>query len=450
MSVLALETLYDMDLLDLNDAPKIKSYKNMSSIELRKIVTQYAERRSNDFSNEFYNHNKSKKLSAQYSTLSAKVDRKKILNSLLFYNFIVINDPFSDLINTDDINFDQFKKALCFISWMARLIRNGLIFLYPLTVRKSNRTGLLITDDNFRSSFTENIHSFIHDRAILKSVVGNADFKKFIVLNENASINKRSAINVSFKNDTIYRGVSLFLHHKIIKESIKKNNDGSFTVSNYWNPKEILDRSTFEKWAYAVVNQAIIARLNDIHLQVHIANNIGATYITESNFESDLMGFSNITSGSIESDAVRFLEVNNRKIEIDSPNNIIKFRNKFSSSFNGFNEQLVDISDYLSKVEPDRFDLESKNILNNDINPQVIEIDKTIRSLNSYKIASPLLLTGTIGLAVITSSPALPMIPAIFFGALNLVGGTNVIKDYKDLKYWKSKPAYIWHNILKK
>lgn len=441
MSNHALDLLIECELLKSNG--EVVDISKIDSKELSKRFSHYVNARSNVFNSEIDRHSSNSKLSAQFSTWSSKFSKEHTLSSLLVYDKVVLNDPL--VSSKDRISIKDLTQGLEFFSWLHPLIRNDLVSIYPIDFydRPSNSVPLWRSEDAFRSSISPEIHDFAHSHAILKSVIPD-DRGSMLILRERASVKRRTALHVGFKDDVLYSGVGLFLHQTM--ENIKKGEDNSLSCEQTWDPKGVLSKEKFKAWAYQATNQAIIARLKAIYNQTTLAHSLGHTYITESSFESTLLSLSNSKSAKIVSPCVKFFNINEQFVSIESPNTIIELRDKYALAFDRFNGSLISVSEELNGVSAEQFDSKCKALFHKEVMPQVDGVRSAIGQISSGFVKGTLASFCGVGLAISTGSVA-PLMTSLLLSAA--AGAAETIPAVREYQLMKTRPAYIWHRLVK-
>ena len=431
MSNLALDLLVDAGLI--TSSGKVIDISDLSDSEVSSRISQYSNARIETASSEVETYHDSKWLNALFSTSSAEISQSKLLSSALVYDSIMIDDPL--VSSSSSISYEKLKNGLELFTWAFELIKAGYIKIVPISYfnRPSNDVPLLHSDDAFRSSMPEEIHDFIHKNARLNSVVQD-EKGRILVLTEDAKIRRRTALNVSFKNDYWTSGVSLYLFQTL--------ENGKTT----WDKDGYLNKEKFEYWAYQTINQAMRARLIGIYNESHLASLTGHTYVTESSFESEFMSISGDSKCSTGSISAKFLKANDSFINIDSPRTILELRDKHSVAFERFNFSLQSVTEELSGIETDRFEMMAENLFHKEIMPQVDEIRDNVNLISSSGIKG--VLGSLVGLsAAIATGSSLPLIPALMSSvSAGITEGFPAISQQQRLR---KRPAYIWHRVTK-
>lgn len=440
MSNQALDLLIECGLLKPNGA--VVDLERLPSNDLSLRYTHFVRARQSGIFQEIEAHPKDARLNAQLSTWSAQFSKESILSSLLVYNRVILNDP---LVSSDSgISHEKLRAGLEFYSWLHPLIRAGFVAIYPIDYydKPSKEIPFLASEDAFRSSISPAVHDFAHSNVILKSAIAGKDDEMYI-LAEDAFISRRAALSVTFRNDRLYSGVGLFKHTTL--EEITRVGDKA-RIRQFWDKDGTLPEDKFRHWAYQATNQAIIARLKAICNQTALAQELGNTYITESEFESALLSLSNTTGASTISPCVKFLNLNNSFISIESPATIVKLREKYSVGFERFNSSLLAVSDELNGIEDNKFDQKCAALIHKEIMPQVDEIRGAIGQVGTGLLKGTLVSLSGIGLAISTGS-AVALIPSLLASASTVLSET--LPAIRNFQSYKQRPGYIWHRLIK-
>ncbi|MDC5813094.1 hypothetical protein OPW07_25590 [Vibrio europaeus] len=439
MSNLALDTLIEVGLLDSQG--RISDISSLPAHEVSIRVSAYIQARVTQFPEELEAFNKSECLSALYSSTSTRLTKSSLLSSSLIYDSIIINDP---LVVRENITHKDLSECLGIFSYFYELIRAGIILLYPLldlVQPNQDQLPILASDDAFRSSIPESIHDFIHENAIQNSVIPNGSGGVY-VLNELASVKRRTALNVSFKNDFWRHGVSLYLFQTGSTEDV----NGTKRLRTEWDAEGVLSEEKFKFWAYQTVNQAMRARLIGITKESQISQKLGHTYITESKFEATLLNMSAGISSNEGLEARGFFEANNSFVSIDSPETILELRLKNPSLYKRFNRSLLDISSELQGYEGEQFNRKARLLFASEIEPQIKEVSACLNSIKTGFLKGSLASLGGLSASVISGS-ALPFLTVLGLSVANgLTESYSGVSQYQNLK---KTPSFIWHRMNK-
>ena len=440
MTIKALNLLIDSGFLSASGA--LIDLTKLPDIEISNRISQYINGRIQIAESELHEFEASDGLSALFSTSSSDVTKDKLLSSSLVYESMIIDDPLVSSFKSIDPR--KLAKRVELFSWAFELIKAGFVKVLPISYfnRPSGEVPLLSSDDAFKSAIPDEIYNFIHENAIVSSVVRD-DEGQMLILNEGAEVSRRTALNISFKDDYWVSGVSLYLFQTL--ENCKKNNKGELVCQQVWEPDGCLDKKKFEAWSYQSINQAMRSRLIHIYNESYLANITGHTYITESSFESKFMSMPGISENSTKSTSAQFLEANDSFIYIRSPDDVVELRTKYAGAFERFNYSLMSVSDELSGVDPMEFDLKSRQLFLTEIQPQIDEIRCGMSSIYSAATKGSLLsLCGLV--AAISTGSSVPLIASL----IGVAGGlSEAFPDISKAQRKKKEPAYIWHRVTK-
>lgn len=442
MSKIAIDLLIEAGLL--TSYGKAVNINKLSMDEVSQRIKQYNSARISVIESEINSYSTTNKLNALFSSSSTRNDMPNILSSCLVYDSIILNDPL--VTSSSDINLVRISNGLRFFEWAFELIKSEFILIIPISYinKPNNNVPILTSEDCFQSSIPREIHDFIHENKIITSVKGNKD-GSMIFLDEDASVNRRTLLKVGFKNDYWRLGVGIFKHQTL--KNCTENDDGTFSCERVWYPNKKLDFDKFNLWSYQSVNQAMMSRLNNIYNETYIAEKLGHTYVTESNFEAKLLSMSGLNDSEKKHSSARFLDANHSNIQIDRPETIIELRDKYSSAFERFNFSLQSISDELSNVSDEEFDDKAKKLFHKEIMPQIDEIRSNANAFSGASTKGFLATMTGFSIAIATGS-TVPIIPSLLIG----LGGAmaETIPLLSNISNNKKKPSYIWHKIANK
>jgi len=441
LSNLALNLLIDAGLL--TSAGKASDISRLSNEEISKRFSHYNSARISIAESEIEGYVATDKLNALFSTGSTRDSKSSILSSALVYDSIILDDPL--VTSSNALSISSLTKGLQFFEWAFKLIRANFILVLPVSYfnKPSSEIPLLLSDDAFKSSIPLEIHDFIHKSTIIKSVT-RSENDEMLILNEDAFESRRTAIHIGFENDYWRSGVSLFLFQTL--ENCKKNDSGELVCQQVWDPNGTLEPEKFKHWAYQSTNQAMRSRLINIYNETFLAEKLGHTYITESEFEATFLSMSGKSEPGRKHTSARFLEANDGFVYIDKPETIIEVRDRHNIAFERFNYSLQHVSAELSNISSEDFDRQAKLLFHSEIMPQIDEIRNHIGSISRAGVKGGLATLSGLAAALVTGS-TVPLVPALMLGAAGAL--TEALPLVGNAGSNKKKPVYIWHKIVK-
>lgn len=441
MSRHAINLLMDSGLLTAAGRPADLSGLPENEVSAR--ISQYINGRVQTIDAEIVSFDPPRRLNALFGSESTEASAPKILPSALVYESIIIDDPLVSA--SSSISYDSIEEGLRLFSSYFQLIKADIIKVIPLSLlnRPSDEVPLLVSDDAFRSSIPDELHDFIHSRANLRSVVRD-DQGRMLVLKEDASKKRRPALNVMFRGDFWKKGVQLYLFQTVEKVS---EIDGGIKCRQIWQPDKFLDEETFERWSYQTINQAMRVRLRNIYNETRLAGELGHTYITESEFESELLSRSGTENVPSSNRPCKFLSANKALINITTPETVIELREKYPAAFERFNSSVLYAVEHLKDVEPENFETHAQLYFSNEILPQIDELRRNVRTITRSATKGVLVSLGGITTAMLSGS-SLPLIPSLMVVAAG--GASETLDSLGRHQDFKKTPVYIWHRVTKK
>jgi hypothetical protein len=444
LSNLALDTLIEVGLL--NAQGTVCDISSLPDHEISLRISAYIQSRAVQFPLELKNFSVSGRLSGLYSSTSVDLTNSKILASALIYESQIIDDP---LMARGDIRYKDLIKSLNLFAYFFKLIRADIVRIYPLldlVQPNENEIPILASDDAFKSSIPHEIHDYIHNNAVQKSVISNENGDLY-VLSEFANVNRRMALNVSFKNDYWENGASLYLFKTSVTES-ENDNCEILKLKTTWDPKGTLNKKQFEFWSYQTINQAMRSRLIGISTESIISQKLGHTYITESPFEAKLLNMTTEASPNQGEEAKGFFDANGSLLNIDSPETILALRTKNPLLYQRFNETLLDLSGELSGYEGDEFNRKARRLFSSEIEPQIKEFSNSLSAMKLGFTKGSLISLGGLSASIVSGGSALPFLAMLGLGVAN--GLTESLSGVSQYQKLKRTPAFIWHRMKKK
>ena len=264
-----------------------------------------------------------------------------------------------------------------------------------------------------------------------------------LVLNEDASENRRPALNVGFSGDFWRKGVQLYLFQTI--EKVGEADDG-VEFRQVWQPDGLLDEDTFKRWSYQTINQTMRVRLRNIYNETKLAGDLGHTYITESEFESGLLSLSGTENIASSNRPCRFFDANKALINVATPETVVELRERYPAAFERFNSSVLYAVEHLKDVEPENFEIQAQRYFSNEILPQIEELRRNARTIARSATKGVLVSLGGITTAMLSGS-SLPLVPSLLVAAAG--GASETLDSVGRHQDFKKTPVYIWHRVTK-
>ena len=460
MSIHALEVLRDLELLDKHD--RVTDLSKLDQEVIQRKLREYESSGQADIERITNTHD----LGAVISSISASNTVIPLLPSCFVYNRVYTNDPLLKIARTPDhmttvqmrslgmnpninINIASLHNKLKYFEMLAPLIRLGCITvlpLYSLHRRKSEGpVPIYYSEDWFRSEVPDQIHNFVHERAVIKEVRPGSNGKGIEVLDRYPDSPTRG-IAVQFSGDESVTGLSFYNLYE--QRLIEKAEDGDHRFAQILDWDNPPSEEHFKAWVYQSVNRTIIDRINCISREMIIANHLNASYLTESEFEARLCGLSyeNTKSDDLYTSSVNFLTANAPYLRLDNPALLAKFRSEKAEEFERWQQSLLYVTRELNGIQ-DNFEAKSKALFEGEIRPQIEEMKKELLSMSSGVGGGVLVTAGTIAMALL-ASPSLPLasvlgLGVVIFSGMSLPSVSQYLSNH-------SGPAYIWKKLTAK
>ncbi len=460
MSKFALKLLNDLDLLDSDKPTEISE---LSENELRKSLTHYFGERTKNADEELKHIPGESSLNVLFSSFSSKSDLDIILPSSLVHGHIIVNDPlyrlcapeskaskvhakYYGITSDSSLDYSAIRDSILFYSNLAPMIRANLVTILPLGIlhKEPEQIPIYHSEDRFRSEIPDNIHDFIHQNAVVKPVVLKKETGDLLVLSKEAKDPCR-AINIDFNNDYCRSGVSLYFYQEAITEEVNKKT-GEFKMRMSWDPDKAMDNETFQAWVYQSINRTIIARIQSIGLESKLAEKLDHSYLTQSNFESELLRQSGFRGEDVLTNSINFLNANDSLIKIPSVETVVKLREDNEHSFSRFRSSLLDIGEQLSGIPEPEFQSKAERLYWKEVQPQIDEIKNDINHIQGSFTKGALVSLGGVAIAV-ASGTAIPLIAALLYAGTGAL--TEALPSVSEYMSKRKRPEYIWNQLKK-
>jgi hypothetical protein len=458
MSKACLDLLNTIGLLSVNQPVELSKFDEGT---LSKLLRYYYEQRAKTLNDEVGQLRQDQTLSALVSSFSARNAVAPLLPSFLIHGHVITDDPLfrvctpeSEMgavqkqamgMNVDrDIDRVMIANKLLYFSMLAPLINAGLLTVLPIHMLHlpPEHLPVFYAEDRFRSEIPENIHDFIHKSSIIAPVVLHKESGALIIPKEPVREPCR-AIHVSFVNDFSSSSVGIYFYQTMQPEEVDRES-GRIKVSLSWSPDEPLREDVFDGWVYQSINRTIIQRLGAMSSEIRLAASLNHSYMTESGFESALLAQCGFRGEDAASGAVNFLNANETLIEIPSPEDVVRLREKHAEAFMRFRASLIEIGEKLRGIPPGEFREKAERLYHIDIQPQIDEMQKSVRSVCTSLGKGALVSLGGVAYAL-ASGTALPLVAASLYATSGAL--TEALPALSEYMSARKKPEYIWRKL---
>lgn len=459
MSVKALEALQVIELLDRQD-----KCANIASIEpaiFQKKLEYYRNDRLRNAAADIRSTISDKRdLAALISSVSAANALEPLLPSAFVYSRLYTNDPllrfatpsdsFTDAHNralglrTDRaVNPQSVANAVWYFELLAPLIRCGVITVLPIAELHAppDERPINFSEDWFRSEVPEHLHDFVHQQAIIREVSPAPDGAGLII-HRHAPTKPTRGISVAFNDD--FEGMPTNFYLLSETKEVERLGENQVRLGQTFDFSNPPDQSLFDAWMYQSVNRTIIDRLSSMAREFELAEQLHATYLTESKFEVDLcaMSFETMPNSSRQERAVNFLHANAVYLDMDALS-LARLRMEQPRLFERWQLTLMDVADRLTGRDDD-FEEQAKQLFEKEVMPQVEDLRKSLWKIGGAAGGAGLVGTGSIAMALI-SNATLPLAAVLGAGALVVAGQTlPTVAEYLSKR---RGPSFIWNRL---
>lgn len=466
MTISALEALRVTELLDHND--QVVDLSQFEPIDLQKKLDYYRDTRIRSVSKDAQESmSDTDDLAAVVSSGSARNETEALLPSCCFYNRLYANDPLIKHAGTKDdttdaynqafgmggttgVDVDSVARSLKYFQELAPLIRIGALSILPVeelvSPTRAPDEGLPIfySEDWFRSEVPEHIHDFVHNQAIIGEVAPVPDGGGLFLF-EHAPKSPCRGISVQFSNDGPKSCPPFYLLSEM--RMVDKIGDTHIKIEQQLDWDKPPSQTSFDAWVYQSINRTIITRLRNVAREIGISSGLNATYLTESQFESELCGmsFDTPTNPDGRTTGVNFLTANAPYLRINNPKTLAKLRTDNPRLFERWQHSLLAAIQELNGYDGD-FDARAKQIFETEIQPQIDELNEALIKLSGGIGGATLLTAGTIGMALI-SNATLPFAAVLGLGALAAAG--RAMPSVAEYLTARKGPAFVWNRLTK-
>lgn len=463
MSKSAIEALKITGLLDKNG--KVASLEGIEPIELQKRIDYYRDTRTRLADKDATESIPGKRdLSALVSSVSASNAVIPLLPSCFVYNRLYTNDPLVRLARNPNAIAKAYNESLGFESdgiadpervankllyfeKLAPLIELGCITVLPLDELHAppiEGMPMFYSEDWFRSDVPAHIHDYIHQEAIVREMKPGPNGKGLLVLNDTPKTPTRG-ICVEFRNDYTVTGSSFYLLHEI--EVLEQIDDEHIKLAQRLDWNKPPDKPMYDAWVYQSVNKTIIARIDSVARELGVAQQLGSSYLTESEFEATVCGMTSESEPRKDqsANAVNFLNANASFLKLNDPLILARLRTDHPGIFERWQLSLLSICDELNGVGDD-FETRANQLFEKEVRPQLEELKGALIKLGGGIGGATLLTSGTIGMALL-SNAALPFAAVLALGAA--AAGGRAIPSIAEYASKRKGPSFIWNKLSK-
>ena len=347
-------------------------------------------------------------------------------------------------IPTDDsVDLVRLANEVQYFSALAPYIEAGFLHTLPLSLlhEAPDEIPLNWPKNLYRELVPSDAVDFVRQSAIVRPMAKTPD--GLIVLEEPNTQMKRQ-VSITFKGDENSNGAMFYSFREFHVEKVKPGGIIEFSYKP-WSD-EPLDKAQYDIWIEQSINKTLGTRLESISKEMHIADALGAPYLTESTFEAHLLARSGQPTSTPGSNAINFLQANNHLLNLEEPKAIFQLRTDNAALFNRFRLSLAAVSQELEGLDGQDFEQRAKQLFEKEIQPQIAEMNAAIGRLESAA-AKGLIQTGAALVLGLLTGSVLPVAAMLIFASAGVAG--EALPAVGDYLRARKQPQFIWHKLTK-
>jgi hypothetical protein len=454
MSKLALQLLQLTSLLGADYS--VGNFEGMSPADLNAVLRYYHEKRTELLGKELAAL-KANRLSntSLLSSFSASKLPSALAPKLLVQDALIVDDPLYHLGRpvsestrieregmgmqpTYGVHLGKLRKHLEYLSNLAPLLNAGLIHCLPLsTLHKiPDEPPFRLPLNWYRELVPEKAVDFVMKAARVRPM--KMLESRLVLLNEENK-ERLPQIGITFQDD-----VTTYAEYYRYFASEWSEEEGKIKVVWRGDFNEPVEQRQYDAWIEQSINKTVGARLERIGKEMHLADQIGATYLTESSFEAELLALSGKTGGQSDALAINFLNANAELLNLDDLNSVLRLREGDETLMKRFRMSVEAVAGELKGVDGKDFERRAQTLFEKDIQPQIEEVNSAIRKIGGATIGGTAGTGVALVLGLLTGS-VVPMAALLGLAVLG-VSGTAVpaVQEYLAVR---KQPQFVWHKL---
>ncbi len=363
-------------------------------------------------------------LAALVSSISARTELESLLTLLLVFSRAFVPDRVLLLAEPDsamsrasrqalggpakrELDREHIAKQLRFLSSLAGFVHDETLVTVPLRLLHTRGEAIPIfySKDNYRSVLPLEVREHVDAHVDVHPVMYDRSTGHSYIAREPADEPCR-AIFVDFSSDPTSSGMSFIL--STIDSAQPTDDPSTLQIAYSYDLERPVDKEMFETWKEQSINRTIINRLSAVGKEIALASQLGATYLTESPFESELLALSGqVTKHVHQADAVQFLRVNSPSLALQDPHRVLKLRRRNRRGFLQLQRALLDVATELQGLEGPAFDARADVLLKRLVEPEVRRAETRLARLATRLASVTIGISATVALALL-SGDSLP------------------------------------------
>lgn len=429
--------------------PALESgYKNYSNSEIQKELNAYREHCLNNYP-DLVKEIQTCKSELKFFSSSSSIDYTVLKQLALYMDQSVIEDPLFKLskeptnstkvmssflgYQQSEFNRSSIIQAVYKLKMLTPMVAANYVKLFP---NSAFFEGVEEIPLNYHPDYAANIlpkriMEFYHQNMWVKSL---KKIDKGWQIQSDLSLSR--AIMVGFKN----HGFNDELLYHLSQNRFTQTDDENRLEVSFEFPDNPPDKELFDAWVYQSINKTAKAHYDKVYLQNALAAELGANFLTTSEFNAQLLQSNFTTKETIKtSTATELLKMDLPFLEKINTEDLMRVRNEDGEIFKSFRLSLEKEFKQLRTIkEPEAIRLKKESIMHEIYDVQVHEIDRKIKSLKKKTFFNAMLLTGGLTGTVLTQGWSLvATILAGVQGYKSYVEYLDKVKEHPSFFLWK-------------
>lgn len=302
MSKLALDLLRATSLLNKDNS--VADLSKIPDSEIRAMLSYYHQKRSETAVQEIDRLVAARlENAATLSSISASNSVTSLCSKLLVRKTLVTSDPLYDFTAPtpehtqvekqalgfeplQKVNLDTLHNKLLYFSGLSKNIEAGFHEALPLGLLHEPPEQLPVNfpKNLYREQVPPGALSFIEQTVKIRALRKEDDG---FTIADNIDTSRSRQICVSFDGDDPVTGASMYFFRDV--QVLGQISPTHYKIAYKPWSEQPLDQERYDRWIEQTTNQTVGARIKAVASEMHLADLLGAPYVTESSFEAKLL-----------------------------------------------------------------------------------------------------------------------------------------------------------------
>jgi len=449
MGSIAYDFLADSILFNQNEIDN--NFKSLSDQQLEKILQDYRQHCIDNYDSMMMDIKSSKSSLKVFSEID-KMPFDSLKQGALYFDQYVIYDPLFKITSVKSKATNSFAQFLGFepmekidrqqlaeianhLKMITPMIAGEFVKIIPLSyhLEPPKEIPINLPVNYYADSLPKELMAYCKERVKVSSMEKAA--QGWHILDK---LDYTNGLFINFKG---IDGNAGFIYHYMYQEALKTSGNKTKVVMRLADYP--VNKDEWDVWLFQCVNSAAKATVDKINLELMVSNDLGATYLTDKEFNSGLITKNLSTPETIETaTASQFLNINVPFLDRIEISKLMEVRKFEEDTFTNFRIELERQCRELRAVTaPNELKLRQENIMHELGKVQVNRLNQKLNSLKRRGIIDASIVFA--GLAGSVQTGGWSLLTAISAA----LSGYKSYRDYKDSI--RENPAYFLWKVLK-